>query len=257
MPQNGEWIAGRQYWNGTYGQPGQINPLSNQQGAGQMVSQEVNRQSSVAQGQAPNAIQNYLAQQTAQQQASGGGGMTGGGGGMSSGGPSGGVFDMANSILSFQQKANQPVVDALKSEGTGIDKRYEDLLAKIKGDQTQAVNKQTIATNTELGNRGIGADSGLYQQTLTNALQPVNQQYQDQYNSGVDSQTQARNDLAVRIAQASTGDPTGALNTAISLSQSKANNPYMDVGNSSSVFNTQTGQFTQNPYSQASAASGW
>jgi hypothetical protein len=243
--QNGGWYNGQQYWNGQLGAPGVINN-PNQQGYQQPVSQEVNRQSSIAQGLAPNAIQNYLAQQTAQQQqqAASGGGAYGGG---ASGGLSGGVFDMANSILSFQQKANQPVVDALKSEATGIDKRYEDLLAKIKGDQTQAVNQQTIATNTELGNRGIGPDSGLYQQTLTSALQPVNQQYQEQYNSGVDAQTQARNDLAVRIAQASTGDPTGALNTAIGLSQGKQSNPYIDVGNSSSVFNTQTGQFIQNP----------
>jgi len=37
----GRWYSGRQYWGGTFSEPGQINPLSNQQGAGQAVSKEV------------------------------------------------------------------------------------------------------------------------------------------------------------------------------------------------------------------------
>lgn len=67
--QEGGWYSGRQAWkdpnsgNWTLSAPGQINALSNQVGAGQMVSDEVNRQSSVAQGQAPDAISNYLKQQ--------------------------------------------------------------------------------------------------------------------------------------------------------------------------------------------------
>lgn len=61
--QQGGWYSGRQYWNGTLSDPGVIHPESNQQGAGQAVSDEVNRQSSVAQGKAPDAISNYLATQ--------------------------------------------------------------------------------------------------------------------------------------------------------------------------------------------------
>jgi len=37
----GEWYQARQYWGGTLSQPGQINSLSDQQGAGQQVSKEV------------------------------------------------------------------------------------------------------------------------------------------------------------------------------------------------------------------------
>ena len=40
-PQTGGWYDGQQYWGGTLSQPGQINPLSNQPGAGQPVSKEV------------------------------------------------------------------------------------------------------------------------------------------------------------------------------------------------------------------------
>lgn len=40
-PQQGGWYDGQQYWGGTLSAPGQINTQSNQQGAGQQVSNEV------------------------------------------------------------------------------------------------------------------------------------------------------------------------------------------------------------------------
>ena len=39
--QQGGWYSGRQYWGSTLSEPGQIHPSSNQQGAGQNVSNEV------------------------------------------------------------------------------------------------------------------------------------------------------------------------------------------------------------------------
>jgi hypothetical protein len=59
-PQTGAWYDGQQYWNGTLSQAGVINSQSNQQGAGQAVSQEVNKQTSVAQGKAPDTNQTYI-----------------------------------------------------------------------------------------------------------------------------------------------------------------------------------------------------
>lgn len=46
--QQGAWFDGRQFWGGTLSQPGQINSLSNQQGAGQQVSSEVVNQTNPA-----------------------------------------------------------------------------------------------------------------------------------------------------------------------------------------------------------------
>jgi hypothetical protein len=46
--QVGGWYGGRQYWNGTFSEAGQIHPESNQQGAGQSVSQEVVAQTNPA-----------------------------------------------------------------------------------------------------------------------------------------------------------------------------------------------------------------
>ncbi len=57
---NGNWIQGRQIWNGQLSDPGVINPLSNQQGAGQTVSKEVNAQSAAAQGKSPQELEAYL-----------------------------------------------------------------------------------------------------------------------------------------------------------------------------------------------------
>jgi hypothetical protein len=46
--QQGGWYDGQQFWGGTLSQPGQINSLSNQQGAGQAVSQDVIAQTNPA-----------------------------------------------------------------------------------------------------------------------------------------------------------------------------------------------------------------
>lgn len=59
MPKNGEWIDGKQYWDGKYGEAGVVmNP--NDVGYGKKVSSEVNRASSIAQGKEAGAIDAYL-----------------------------------------------------------------------------------------------------------------------------------------------------------------------------------------------------
>lgn len=64
--QQGGWYDGQQFWGGSLSAPGQINSQSNQVGAGQDVSAEVNRQTSVAAGLAPNANQDFINKQKAQ-----------------------------------------------------------------------------------------------------------------------------------------------------------------------------------------------
>lgn len=68
--QNLGWYSGYQYFNGSFApQAGQIHPNSPQVGAGAAVSQEVNRQTSVAAGLAPGANQAYVDAQNARPQA--------------------------------------------------------------------------------------------------------------------------------------------------------------------------------------------
>jgi len=59
----GGWYSGRQYWAGTLSDPGVIHPQSNQQGAGQAVSAEVNAQSAAQQGVSAQQLESYLQQQ--------------------------------------------------------------------------------------------------------------------------------------------------------------------------------------------------
>ena len=68
--QEGGWYSGRQYIGGTLSDPGVIHPGSSQQGSGERVSEEVNRQSDKAQGNEQGDIERYLqAQRQAQQNA--------------------------------------------------------------------------------------------------------------------------------------------------------------------------------------------
>lgn len=62
--QNLGWYGGYQYYNGTFAPTaGSIHPNSPQAGAGKPVSAEVNRQTSIAAGKAPDANQNFVDQQ--------------------------------------------------------------------------------------------------------------------------------------------------------------------------------------------------
>lgn len=67
--QEGGWYQGRQYVGGTFSDPGVIHQSSNQQGAGQAVSKEVNAQSAAAQGTTSSAFEAYLEQQRKSQPA--------------------------------------------------------------------------------------------------------------------------------------------------------------------------------------------
>ena len=61
--QQGGWYNGRQFWDGTLSEAGVIHPSSNQVGAGQAVSPEVNAASAAQQGVSPQNLQNYINQQ--------------------------------------------------------------------------------------------------------------------------------------------------------------------------------------------------
>lgn len=115
-------------------------------------------------------------------------------GGSSSGGGSS-YADLVAEQQRIRQNAIQPVVDNLnKSKGivsqgyaqTGaylkgqvdpLKERYDNLISSIRGDQTKSENRQTMTTNNELAARGIVSGGGLYNQTMTDAVNPVTQEY--------------------------------------------------------------------------------
>lgn len=129
--------------------------------------------------------------------ATGGGGKRTSGGGSSSGGGFSSVNpqDAINASIKALQEANKPAVESLQasipetsakyaqtrqqlqSSQAPMEQRYQSLLDSIKGNQTTAENRQTLTTNNELGKRGISGSSGVAQQEMTNALNPITQQY--------------------------------------------------------------------------------
>ena len=140
-PKQGEWYDGQQFWDGTLSSAGQINSKSNQPGAGQMVSSEVNRQASVAQGLAPNANQDYInAQRAKQGQPSTptftGDPMAGGDGSYTPGGGAGvGFNDVVQPSLNlpdlYKNLYDNSGISALQDELSAKEKEFIETKAKI------------------------------------------------------------------------------------------------------------------------------
>lgn len=117
-----------------------------------------------------------------------------GGSSSSSGGSSLNFDDIVKKTIELQKQANQPAVDSLnasipeintqysgaiqRAEGQRkpLEDRYANLIGEIKGNQTSSENRQTVSTRNELGRRGL-VGGGLYDQTLTDAVNPITQQY--------------------------------------------------------------------------------
>lgn len=83
--------------------------------------------------------------------------------------------------ISSYQASLPEVANKYNSQRDTLSQKYDSLLASIKGNQTTAENRQTVATNNELGKRGILGSSGLAQQELVNAVNPITAQYTGLY----------------------------------------------------------------------------
>lgn len=97
--------------------------------------------------------------------------------------------------IKMQQKAAQPAIDQLKStipstqasfdtrasqleaEKQPLQARYQSLIDSIKGNQVVAENRQTVTSRNELGKRGIPLTSGVAEQEVTNAVNPITSEY--------------------------------------------------------------------------------
>lgn len=142
---------------------------------------------------------------------------TGGGGKRTSGGGGGSSLDPQASIqaaIKAMQEANKPAIESyqasipevqskyqqtrqqLQAGQAPLEQRYKDLLDSIKGNQQVAENRQTLTTNNELGRRGILGSSGVAQQEITNAVNPITQQY-----TGLTKETGLAREDAIRGLQ--------------------------------------------------------
>lgn len=162
------------------------------------------------------------------------------GGGSSYGGGSQG--DTIKRAIEMQKEANKPAIQSLQSsipeiqtsykqqreqleaEKSPLKDRYDNLLNSIKGNQTTAENRQTVTTRNELGRRGITSDSGLFEQTVTDAVNPITQQYTGMYKDTALQGDAALRDLINRIANSTTAETaeTRAVRNAIAQLESGA-----------------------------------
>jgi len=124
----------------------------------------------------------------------------------------------AQKLLDFQKQANQPVVQSLQTQTPGIQQKYTDLVASIKGNQQVSENRQTLATNNELGARGILPTSGYYQQEMANSLLPVTSAYSGQLANANAGSIQDLQSLALQIAQLQAGNPESAISGGLQIS---------------------------------------
>jgi len=134
-----------------------------------------------------------------------------------SGGGASAVTDpiaLAKQAQQMQIQANQPAIATLNTQKSTLDTKYDDLLKSIDSSQGVALDKTTLATNNELGKRGITSDSGVAQQQQAAAALPVTTQFgQLKANTGL----QRENDLtalAAKIAELQAGNVPSSLNFA-------------------------------------------
>ena len=127
------------------------------------------------------------------------------------------ALQIANKAQQMQVQANQPAIATLNTQKSSLDDQYSKLLDSISASEQPALNAQTLATNNELGRRGITSDSGVAQNQMASALLPVTTQFgQLQAQTGLSRQQDLGN-IANAIAQLQTGNVPQSLNFATGI----------------------------------------
>ncbi len=249
--QNGGWYDGQQFFNGSLSAPGVINSQSNQQGAGQAVSSDVNRQSDAAQGLAPGTIDAYLARQRAATgQAAPAGGGTGAGGGAGfdvSGGSSGGggiggagfgaVAPSLNLPDLYKSYSDNAGIGAKRDAITAAEKSFNDAKSKINdnpflSEATRVGRIQKLTTDYNNSTAALQKDLAMTQADIQTKIDLQTKQFDinsqqskaalDQFNTllSMGALNGASGDDIAAITRA-TGISSGAIQAAIKSSQKK------------------------------------
>jgi hypothetical protein len=114
--------------------------------------------------------------------------------------------------------------EQLSAREQPLQERYKNLLASIKGQGEQDINKQTVITSNELGKRGLVGSSTLAQQEIQDAVSPLRQRY-----AGLEKDTmlaqeddlRGLRDLIANLAPQETADMR-AISNAVAQLQSGA-----------------------------------
>ena len=125
------------------------------------------------------------------------------------------IVSAAKQIQQFTSEANKPVIQSLEAQREPIKTRYAALLNEIKGQQQVSEQRQSTTTAREFGRRGIPLSSGLYDTTLTEALNPITKSYANLYQQTGAGQEADLLSLAREIANLQAGNPQQALGQAL------------------------------------------
>lgn len=187
---------------------------------------------------------------------------------------------LAQMAQDMQVEANKPAIATLQSQynpdtGTGsLVDRYNTLIDSITASQQPAENAVTLATNNELGKRGITGDSGIAQNQIAQALLPVSTQFgQLKAQTGLNEQ-QDLGGIASSIAGLRAGNVGNGLNFASGITTSqnaltaaqtnaaaavaaaKLNNQFQNVSPGNNLVNT-AGNIAINPATLTSKGGGF
>lgn len=201
--------------------------------------------------------------------------------------------EQARKLRDFNIESNKPAVAALEASKSPLQDRYKSLIDQIKGNQQVATNRQTVSTSNELGRRGIQG-GGLYDQTFTDALNPITQQYTGMQADAINGQNTDISNIDTKIASLLSGNPDSAVSGALQytglqqqaadrssqialqqkqmdqqsaesaaqrslqekqLSSSTQNSNLINVGGK--LYNTQTGQWISPPSNTSNVSAGW
>lgn len=139
------------------------------------------------------------------------------GGGSASGLNTDSILKNAQAINEFNIKQNQPVIASYESSKVPLKQRYDDLISSLKGSEKTAIDRQTLTTNNELARRGIGSDSGVYQQEVTNAVNPITERYAGMVKDTTNQQNMDFSAIDQAIARLKSGAPMESVNAATGI----------------------------------------
>lgn len=231
--QTGGWYDGQQFWNGTLSSPGVINAASNQIGAGQAVSSEVNRQSDVAQGLAPGTIDAYLARQ--RQTAPTGQSMTPTTGGLSSttgvstAGSGAGIGMTAPQTIDlagiYNNLYSSSGVSELQTQLSNAEKSYNEAVSKINdnpflSEATRVGRIQKLTTDYTNSTANLRNDVATKQADIETQLNLQTKQFDINSQAAKDALTQFNNLLSMGALTNASGEDIANLTRSTGLSSS-------------------------------------
>ena len=162
-------------------------------------------------------------------------------GGSSSGQSGGGgdVLETAKQLLGFQREANQPAIQSLQTQQgevgqsfAGQRQRLESGIQPLRDRYNQILEQMKGRVSTDLskeyGRRGIPLSSGMFEQNLTEKINPITRDIglaseegvrgiQDLIASLTGQETESKRAIANAIAQLQAGESSGAITQALSL----------------------------------------